>query len=588
MSSISGDELLRQVRIARALAECAKVITTGELTEFEKPLRSLLDAADLHVIGINRNFEDPERGLCAEGLVWVDRDVADPQHLGIVSWAEVPYTRSVLEAGGLHQMREPSELPEPDRSLVLSSPAAIRSLVEVPIFLSDVWAGSVLFGTHTVRTIGSDDDVALLRSLADLVSARWSKDAAIATAREALAERDRSLQLRQALVDCSRVLLESDVDDPLSVAVAAVRRAMGGQGLFVDRHLPDAEGGPGFETVSVSSVLQDSGIPWQPTVSHWKKWQRALGVLSKGEPFSFESLSELSDGELEFVSHYQLPVESELDYPIMIDGRFSGAVAIGDAAPRHWTALERETLRVVASMIGSYWRLEEARKRLEESLRAKDAFIASVSHELRTPLSVVVGMAAVIRDRHAVLTAEEMDEFTALAAGQAIEVADLVEDLLIAARSDDALFTVIPSAVELGSLVEEVVAALPGHVASSVSVLGSDAVVVSADPLRTRQIVRNLIMNAYRHGGPDIIVSAGLDRAMGTVEVTDNGGGIPEALRKSVFDRFVSGAERDGRTGSIGLGLTVSRTLADLMDGTVELKPTDSGTTFVVSLPLTS
>jgi signal transduction histidine kinase len=582
-TSVTNDDLLAEVHVAQALAECARALTVGPLAAVAAPARELLLAAGLDVIGISRNVDDPVLGLCSQALVWVDASTSEPRHLGAVAYSQVPYTRSVLESGSIHRFSSPDELPEPDRSLVLSSPAKLRSLVEFPIQVDGSWAGGVLFGAHEERRLGSEREINLLRTLSDLLSAQWSREDALAAAGRAVAERDRSLLLRGALLDCSRALLGSFEEDPLATAVEAIRQAIGGVSVYVDRHLPDAPGGPAFETVYTTSRGQAER--WVPVVSPWSDWPSSYRRLSAGLPYWFERASDVPPGEKNQVSTYPLPVEAELDYPIMIDGEFRGTVGIVDDRPRVWSTDERETLEAVAAMIASFWRAESARTALQRLLDDKDEFVATVSHELRTPLSVVVGLAAILRDRHRTLSPAEIEEFTGLLADQSGEVAKLVEDLLIIARADDARFTVFPEVIDVGPLLEQILGSLPVELAALVTVTGSQGVRVIGDPLRVRQVVRNLLVNAHRHGGPNIRLSVTASGGWGHIDVTDDGPGIPEGLKSAIFERFVSGGAHPGRTGSMGLGLTVSRRLAELMGGSVELVPSEVGTTFRLSLP---
>lgn len=107
-----------------------------------------------------------------------------------------------------------------------------------------------------------------------------------------------------------------------------------------------------------------------------------------------------------------------------------------------------------------------------------------------------------------------------------------------------------------------------------------------ADPLRFRQIVRNLLSNATRYGGDKIWIEIE-DRAETiTVSVVDNGDGVPVALEKRIFEAYERGNHGAvAQPGSVGLGLAVSRRLADLMGGTLEYRRVDGTTRFELSLP---
>ncbi|MEX1006154.1 MAG: ATP-binding protein [Acidimicrobiia bacterium] len=224
-----------------------------------------------------------------------------------------------------------------------------------------------------------------------------------------------------------------------------------------------------------------------------------------------------------------------------------------------------------------------ARRGLEELVASKDQFIASVSHELRTPLTVVVGLASEMATDPARLLPEEIVEFSSLIAGQAAEVAALVEDLLTMARAEAGVLSISPEPMDLVTAARDVLAGLPAEVRQRVTWRGDDigAVEVIADPVRVRQIIRNLLTNAGRHGGPTIE----MELAAGTVFVKDDGPAVPEQERERMFQAYERVHHHPGRPDSVGLGLTVCRRLSRLMDGDVTYTHDGSRSVFALTLP---
>jgi signal transduction histidine kinase len=104
------------------------------------------------------------------------------------------------------------------------------------------------------------------------------------------------------------------------------------------------------------------------------------------------------------------------------------------------------------------------------------------------------------------------------------------------------------------------------------------------DSLRFRQIVRNLLTNATRHGGPIVTVRISQAEGWAIVEVADNGPGIPPEVQEAVFTPYYTLRPTPGLTGSIGLGLTVGRQLARLMGGDVTYRH-NGESVFTVTLP---
>jgi len=207
-----------------------------------------------------------------------------------------------------------------------------------------------------------------------------------------------------------------------------------------------------------------------------------------------------------------------------------------------------------------------ANERLSESVRSKDRFVATVSHELRTPLTAVVGFAHELRKRVGDLDTEEIITFVDMIKEQAVEVGDLVEDLLVLSRSETAHMTVASDPLDLWEQVDAVLAARNFDATLTVERSGGAAKVL-ADPMRVRQVVRNLLNNADLHGGDHITVRVVQAEETMSLFVIDDGDGVPEAARSTMFEPYQQATAGEHHADSVGLGLTVSRDLARLMGG---------------------
>ena len=226
----------------------------------------------------------------------------------------------------------------------------------------------------------------------------------------------------------------------------------------------------------------------------------------------------------------------------------------------------------------------ERQGQLEDALASKNEFVATVSHELRTPLTTIMGIAHEMRDQVGEFSSEELQEFAALLADESSDIAAIVDDLLVAARSEVGNLALDLRSV---SLATELDAASGGI--SSIDVSGPPdfgELRVIADPGRTRQIIRNLIVNAQRYGGPHIRVLADITEHHGIIEVRDSGRPIPAHEREQIFEPYRRSTTTDANPGSVGLGLTVSRRLARLMNGDVVYDHDGSESIFRLELPL--
>ncbi len=210
----------------------------------------------------------------------------------------------------------------------------------------------------------------------------------------------------------------------------------------------------------------------------------------------------------------------------------------------------------------------------------KDRFLATVSHELRTPLTVVAGVASEIRDRPLGFDAEELVSLHSMIVEETDELTAIVEDLLVAARSDITQVAVTQQPVDL---VAEAENAMRSSCAKAT--LSGDPTNALADPQRVRQILRNLLTNATRYGGAEISIEVSSNTSHVRVVVADNGDGIAPGKRRLVFEPYQSAHQSGTQTGSVGLGLYVSRSLARAMGGDLSYSHDGVWSRFLLELP---
>jgi signal transduction histidine kinase len=225
----------------------------------------------------------------------------------------------------------------------------------------------------------------------------------------------------------------------------------------------------------------------------------------------------------------------------------------------------------------------QARDRLANLVRAKDQFIAAVSHELRTPLSSVLGYAELVNELATV--DDPIRSMVGEIVGQSAEMAAIIEDLLVAARSSFEHIPTNPVGLDLAAEVASVGESISSRL-TKVPAYDLRSAIAFADPIRVRQIVRNLMTNADRYGGDQLMVLTGTDDGRAYLEVRDSGPPIPGKLQDRIFEPYESSGPIGGQPAAIGLGLTVSRTLADLMDGSVTYRHDGQWSTFELRLPL--
>ncbi len=231
-----------------------------------------------------------------------------------------------------------------------------------------------------------------------------------------------------------------------------------------------------------------------------------------------------------------------------------------------------------------------ARKLVEDQMaslvRSKDEFLASVSHELRTPLTAVFGSAEVLSQEWDRLSSEDRLELVGYIASESRDLTHIVEDLLVAARADIGNLTVKVQPMDVRTEVEAALQAVRSDAGERDIDLESVRGQVVADPLRFRQIVRNLLTNAFRYGGSQVMLNTRFVDGYLVLAVNDDGKGVPLDQQEAIFEPYHRAHIAQGVPGSVGLGLTVARQLALLMHGDLRYVRSGAVSTFELRLPV--
>jgi signal transduction histidine kinase len=239
---------------------------------------------------------------------------------------------------------------------------------------------------------------------------------------------------------------------------------------------------------------------------------------------------------------------------------------------------------------------QEVVRRLQEADRLKADFVATVSHELRSPLTTIVGVFGIMRVRRDRVTAKERDELVMMGIHQSERLHRMIEQLLEAARFEqaDGVASLEAARVELDAseLVRQAGAeARARHAGRRIAIETNGALPVRVARDAVVQVLGNLLDNAckYSPDGEPVRLSGDREGAEAVLVVEDAGPGIPEAERQRIFDRFTQLERGQRRTGGgVGLGLYIARQLARSQDG--DLLVADGangrGARFELHLPL--
>ena len=220
-----------------------------------------------------------------------------------------------------------------------------------------------------------------------------------------------------------------------------------------------------------------------------------------------------------------------------------------------------------------------------ELARVKDEFIASLSHELRTPLTSIYGFSEFLLDGGVEDTTQATELITIINT-ESSELMRMVEDILTGARLDSGALTFDITAMAIVPEIENVVE--PFRRAGLEINLSCLPAIVTADRMRFRQVLRNLISNAQKHGGARIAIGTQVRGTDLVLAVVDDGPGVPVEIESRLFERFVHDGRRALLAGSVGLGLAIARDLTEAMNGTLNYERIDGHTVFSLTLPVSA
>ena len=358
-------------------------------------------------------------------------------------------------------------------------------------------------------------------------------------------------------------------------------------------------------------------LPWEPNLVRWRDMlyrNQVVGgdVLDMTEP---EQAALAGQG-----------IISILLVPIFIENRMWGFVGFDDCTRRHdWSDTEISILRAAckgfgiavqrenaeASLLAAKERAEMLNQKLSLEIdranqlaaeaaaanETKSRFLANMSHEIRTPMNGVLGMCTVLAGT---TLSDEQAEYLGVIRNSADGLLGIIEDILDFSKIEAGKLELDEVEVDLVDLVED---ALDLFALSSTE-KGLDLLhhiepdvpqKIMADPTRLRQVLVNLLGNAVKFTeSGEVILRVAVQRRDGrnaviSFQVQDSGPGIDPLLQGQLFEAFnqldTSTARKYGGT---GLGLTISRKLAQLMNGDLVLKASSSnGATFEVTIETT-
>jgi PAS domain S-box-containing protein len=300
---------------------------------------------------------------------------------------------------------------------------------------------------------------------------------------------------------------------------------------------------------------------------------------------------------------------SNLVVPIMRGDTVVGGLSLTMfTEQRAWTTDVIVFLRIIADLVSAFLlrmhdeersqrqtaELQNAYAALEMASQAKDNFLSSMSHELRTPLTNVLGLAEVLGMQNPPLTPRQL-HFVGVITESGQHLLAMINDILDMAKIESGTISIDPVACDLRQvattathIVQQLV---ERHRHTLVSRIELDDPMITADPLRVKQMITNLLSNAIKFtpdgGSIELAIAPDLQPGSICISVRDSGIGIAADDMHKLFNPFSQLDTRLSKsTGGTGLGLTLVKRMAEMHGGSVSVESEPNvGSIFRIHLP---
>jgi signal transduction histidine kinase/CheY-like chemotaxis protein len=292
---------------------------------------------------------------------------------------------------------------------------------------------------------------------------------------------------------------------------------------------------------------------------------------------------------------------SFLGVPIFVGGKAVGVISVQSIDKEGlYNSDDQRLLTTIAANLGSalnkaelFTQAKKARIEAEQANHAKSAFLANMSHELRTPLNAIIGFTRIVRRKSEGVLPDKQIENLDKVLISSDHLLNLINTVLDIAKIEAGRMDVLPANFRIQSLIDLCINTSTSLLQPGVKLekeVDEQLELIHSDQDKIRQIILNLLSNAakFTHSGKISLIAKKISDNYFSVAVKDTGIGISPEATARIFTEFQQADNSTTREyGGTGLGLTISKNLAQLLGGDIEVESAPGkGSTFTLQLPI--